>query len=38
MSKPVWIRKLSEVKLNLPLDDALFMKAAAGKAVDKHER
>ena len=38
MGKPVWIRKLSEVKLNLPVDDALFLKAAAGRDVDKHER
>src|SRR5258708_235780 len=26
--KPVWIRKLSEVRINVPVDDALFLKAS----------
>jgi outer membrane lipoprotein-sorting protein len=34
-TKVVWSRKLTEVKFNVPVDDALFLKASVGKDSDK---
>jgi hypothetical protein len=34
-TKVVWTRKLSEVKFNVPVDDALFLKPSVGKDADK---
>ncbi|HET9388134.1 MAG TPA: hypothetical protein VFO44_00665 [Steroidobacteraceae bacterium] len=32
----VWSRELTDVKINVPIDDALFLKASVGKDADKH--
>ena len=33
--KPVWIRQLSEVRINIPVEDGLFLKASVANDADQ---